>query len=254
STLEEKNRLVQAGFAGALGQMRENQLDPALPAVLVSHVHVRGAQSHSLYKISESDDVVFEPSQIPLDWAYAAYGHIHKPGEAVAGMGHVRYAGSVVPLDAAERFDEKGVVLIEIGPRGEREMQILPLPRLPLYQITLDFCANAPEIELAHWREAIPDAAHALVHYTVRFQPQHHSGAALRSEVEKLFPRWYGRAEEKIGVELAPRPLEIASEIESTNPLSRDVPSIVRAYLRQRLEPNADRDAILNLAEELLAK
>ncbi|MBW3636667.1 MAG: exonuclease subunit SbcD, partial [Armatimonadetes bacterium] len=101
STLEEKNRLVQAGFADALEQMRENRLDPALPAVLVSHVHVRGAQSHSLYKISESDDVVFEPSQIPLDWAYAAYGHIHKPGEAVAGMGHVRYAGSVVPLDAA---------------------------------------------------------------------------------------------------------------------------------------------------------
>jgi exonuclease SbcD len=254
STIEEKNRLVQKGFAEALQEMRENRFDPNLPAVLVSHIHVRGANSHSLYKISESDDVVFEPSQIPTEWTYAAYGHIHKPGEAIAGVPHVRYSGSVTPLDAAERFDHKGVVLVEIGPQGERTLQILPLPLVSLHQITLDFTTNTPEAELAKWQSIIPDAAEALVHTTLRYRPQEYSGVALRAQVEKLFPRWYGRSEEKVGMELAPRPLEVGAETEQpANPLSGDVPSLVRDYLRHRLSEHDEREAILGLAEELLA-
>lgn len=255
ASLEEKNRLVQEGFAGALQRIRR-ELDPARPAVLVSHVHVRGAQGHSLYKVSESDDVVFEPSQIPTEWVYAAYGHIHKPGEAVAGAPHVRYSGSVVPLDAAERFDRKSVVLLEVGPRGERQQQLLALPPVALHQITLDCVAHSPEAELARWRDQIPDASEALIHYTVRYAPQTHSLAALRGAIERVFPRWYGRSDEKVGVELAPRPLDLPDLTPARahpNPLSGDVPSLVRDYLSRRLQPSADRAAVLQLAEELLA-
>lgn len=254
STIEEKNRLVQAGFARALEEMRSKHFDPNLPAVLVSHVHVRGANSHSLYKISESDDVVFEPSQIPTEWTYAAYGHIHKPGAAVAGVPHVRYSGSVVPLDAAERFDEKVAVLVEIGENGERTIEELPLPAVSLHQITLDFTVRSPEEELAKWRAAIPDASQALVHTTLRYWPQELSGVALRAQVEALFPRWYGRSEEKVGLELAPRPLEVGADAQQpTNPLSGDVPTLVRDYLRHRLSEHEEREAILGLAEEYLA-
>ena len=251
SSLEEKNRLVQSEFAAALQQIRDSQIDPQIPAILVSHVHVRGASGHSLYKISESDDVVFEPSQIAPDFAYAAYGHIHKPGEAVAGAPFIRYSGSPIPLDAAERFDNKGVVLLEIGPNGEREMQILPLPRVAMEQITFDFVENDVETEIARWRDQIENPAEVLLHYTVRYQPQKHNLGALRNEIDRVFPRWYGRAEEKIGLEMAPRPLELGAT--SQNPLSGDVPALVRSYLDKRLEGNADRDAVLKLAEELLA-
>ncbi|HEX8465625.1 MAG TPA: exonuclease subunit SbcD [Abditibacterium sp.] len=250
SSLEEKNRLVQAAFAAKLDEIAA-QLPPQLPAILVSHVHIRGAESHSLYQVSESDDVVFEPSQITHRWCYAAYGHIHKPG--AVGAPHVRYSGSVAPLDAAERFDHKSVVLLDVSPQGQIETQILPLPRVPMHQITLDCAQNEPQVELQRWRDEIPDCSLALVHTTLRYTPKTHSISALRREIEAAFPRWYGRVEEKIGVELAPRPLELPGEA-AVNPLSSDVPTLVRNYLQQRLEPNADRDAILAIAEELLSR
>lgn len=252
ASLEEKNRLVQAGFTSALHRIRDTLVNPEFPAILVSHVHVQGASSHSLYRISEGDDVVFNPAQIPSDWVYAAYGHIHKPG-AVAGHDFIRYSGSPVPLDAAERFDVKSVVLLDIGPRGERNMQILPLPRVEMHQITLDFTRHDVATELSHWREQIPNAATALVHYTVRYAPQKYALSALRAEIDGLFPRWYGRAEEKVGVEILPRPMEIASDSSiAANPLSGDVPTLVRAYLGQKLDQSADKDAVLRLADELL--
>ncbi|PQV63326.1 Exodeoxyribonuclease I subunit D [Abditibacterium utsteinense] len=258
SSLEEKNRKVQTRFLEALNHISDTQINPKLPAILVSHVHVRGAQTHSLFQISESDDVTFDPASISTDFAYAAYGHIHKPG-AIAGHEFIRYCGSPVPLDAAERFDKKSVVLLEIGPRGERDIQILPLPQVSMHQITLDFTQNEPEAELAKWRALIPDAQTALVHYTVRYQPQKHALGALRNAIDATFPRWYNRADEKVGLEIAPRPLELVagenavSSAASANPLSGDVPSLVRSYLQQRLENNDDRDAVLGLAEELLA-
>ena len=266
ASLEEKNHKVQAAFSGELQRLRDTRIDPQFPAILVSHLHMRGAQTHSLFQISEADDVTFDPAQLAGDFAYAAYGHIHKPG-AIAGDPYIRYAGSPVPLDAAERFDQKSVVLLEIGPRGERDFQILPLPKVSMHQITLDFTQNEPEVELQKWRAAIPDAQTALVHYAVRYPPQKYALGALRSAIDALFPRWYGRAEEKIGVEIAPRPLELVSDElvldeiapgepkidDFANPLSGDVPALVRSYLRQRLEPSDDRDAILKLAEELLA-
>ncbi len=253
STLQEKNRLVQAGFTAALHHISDTLVNPEFPAILVSHVHVQGAATHSLYRISEGDDIVFNPAQIPAHWSYAAYGHIHKPG-AIAGHQYIRYSGSTVPLDAAERFDEKSVTLLDISPRGERELTILPLPRVSMHQILLDFTQHDVATELAYWREKIPDAATALVHYTVRYQPQKQSLAALRAQIDQLFPRWYGRAEEKIGLEIAPRPPEIRGEnAVPTNPLSGDVGALVRAYLNARLSKSDDKTAVLQLAEDLLA-
>jgi exonuclease SbcD len=254
TSLEEKNRLVQAEFAATLESIRRDQVDPSLPAVLVSHVHVRGAGGHTLYKVSEADDVVFEPSQISAAWTYAAYGHIHKPGEAVPGIPHIRYSGSVVPLDAAERFDSKGVVLVDIDAAGTSEIRILPLPSVPLFQIVFDFVENEVEAELAKWLSRVPDPQNTLVHYTLRYQPEKHSLGALRAEIDRLFPLWYGRNDEKVGLEFAPRPLELVDENQQVaNPLSGDVPSLVRSFLAQRLENNADREAVFKLAEELLA-
>src|SRR5262249_14522316 len=58
-TVEEKHTAIQEAFTRTLyGFMM--RLDPKLPVVLASHVHVRGVSVHTLYKISESEDVVFD--------------------------------------------------------------------------------------------------------------------------------------------------------------------------------------------------
>src|SRR5262249_4702808 len=133
---EEKHRHLHAAYSAALRAMREGpDFDPRLPAVLSAHVHVRGAVLHSLFRLSEEDDVVFAETDLPTDFAYVALGHIHKP-QWLGGQTHVRYSGSVERLDLGESGDDKCVVLVEVGPEGRRgEPACLPLEGTPLYAV-----------------------------------------------------------------------------------------------------------------------
>ena len=223
-TLEAKNRLVQANFGAALERLKA-QIDPKLPAVLVSHVHVRGAQGHSLYKISESDDVVFDASQIPLEWVYAAYGHIHKPGPAVAGAPHVRYSGSPIALDAAERHDQKGCVLFEIrNGKLHGELQILPLHGPRLHQLTIDLTLEAPAAALLRLKDEI--GPHDLVRYTLAYDPaDEHPIAQIKAQLNESLGRVYGADEEVRHADTGAAPL--------VPDLARprlDVPQLVREF------------------------
>ena len=246
-TLEEKNRMVQANFGAALDALKA-RIDPNLPAVLVSHVHVRGAQGHSLYKISESDDVVFDPSQIPLEWVYAAYGHIHKPGPAVAGAPHVRYSGSPIALDAAERHDSKGCVLFEIvDGKIAGDLQILPLHGPRLHQLTIDLTREAPAVALSRLKDEI--GAGDLVRYTLAYDPaDEHPIAQIKAQINETLGRVYGGDEEVRHAAIGEAPLVPDAARERL-----DVPALVREYLAKNLSENSESAAILALAEELLA-
>ena len=80
--------------------------------------------------MSESDDIVFDPGEIPTHWPYVAYGHTHKP-QTLPGADHVRYAGSIERFDYGEKED-KSVTLVEIGPKGRvGNPKILPLDATP---------------------------------------------------------------------------------------------------------------------------
>lgn len=242
ATLEEKNRLIQDNFALALQELSA-QLDPTKPAVLVSHIHVRGANSHSLYRISESDDVIFEPSLLGQQWNYVAYGHIHKPGEAFAGATHARYCGSVARLDAAERDDQKSVVIVDIGPNGRHEPRLIPLRARDIHQIHI-----AGRDDLFGLAERIPNAPDALVHYTLNYEPGRDNLQAMLREVERAFPLWYERKIERV----APVNEEGAAIVASLSN-ARDATTTVRDYLKERFSDHADRDALMERAEELLA-
>src|SRR3954452_15382606 len=84
-SFEEKNRHLQAAFAGRLQDIRaDSRFDPRLPTVLMAHVNVRGAEVSSLFRISESEDVVFEDGSLHANYAYVALGHVHR-AQAVGG-------------------------------------------------------------------------------------------------------------------------------------------------------------------------
>jgi DNA repair protein SbcD/Mre11 len=219
------------------------QLDPHLPSVLLSHVHVRGVNAHNLYQISESDDVVFEPSDIPTAWSYVAYGHIHCPQSVLQGADHVRYAGSVARLDAGERNDNKSVVLLDIvGNVLQGQPILLPLDSTPFYQIEI----TDPDNQIPHLKEQYPDADHALVKYTLHWESGKHNRDELCRQINTIFPRWYEREERKLGDNTVPTQFTAAK--------MRDVRGTVREYLQARLENDKDKDALLALAEELLVE
>src|SRR5713101_6990127 len=117
--------------------------------VTVTHIHVRVSQLHTPHHASESDDIIYELGEIPTNWAYIACGHIHKP-QAIGGIPHVRYSGSIERLNYGERCDEKSVVLVDIGPHGRQEEPVcLPLKATTFYRIEI----LNPEIEMQGLRE-----------------------------------------------------------------------------------------------------
>lgn len=245
-SIEEKHRAIQAQFTRALQTLTDpaRGFDVTQPAVLVSHVHVRGAHVHPLYRLTEADDVVFEPGDIPAHWAYVAYGHIHKAQPALAGAEHILYCGSVERLDLGEREDAKGVVLVEIGPQGRRgQPTTLPLDASPIYAIEI----TDPLEQIPRLREEYPDAAQALVTYTLHWQPGVHDCDGLCQQIEELFPRWYTRTLKQVGSDgtfakgMAVKRLD-------------DVAGNVRDYLLTNLGDHPQHDELLALMEELLAK
>jgi DNA repair protein SbcD/Mre11 len=185
---DQVNRAKQERFRQVLQEVCRG-LDERLPAVLVSHIAIRGVSVRHERCLSDSEDVLFEAADISGRWAYAAYGHIHAPGP-VNGAEHVRYCGSIERLDAGEREDMKSVVLVEIVPGELCRPVLLPLDATPIYRLAI----SDPEVDLARLEAEMPDRERALVRYTLRYQPGVHDRDDLCRRIQALFPRWYDRA------------------------------------------------------------
>lgn len=56
---------------------------------------------------------------------YAALGHIHKPMKV--GSGSIRYCGTPLACSVSEAEQQKGIVMVEMGPKGDVEISTLPL-------------------------------------------------------------------------------------------------------------------------------
>lgn len=240
---DEKHRRLHEAYAAALRGLREGpDFDPRQPAIVSAHVHVRGAALHTLFRVSEEDDVVFTDADLPTECAYVALGHIHKP-QWLAGLTHVRYSGSIERLDLGESADEKMVVLVDIGPEGRRGEPIcLPLEATPVYAVEF----HTPKLELPRLRERYPAARRDLVHIQFTYTAGVDNLEAILAELGEIFPRWYYRdwtETSALGPALTLGPAATKS-FEDT----------VRDYLRQELcnHPEEERDAVLGRAEALM--
>lgn len=241
--VEEKHRTIHAEFVKTLDELKQ-RLDLRLPSVLMSHIHVRGVPTHSLYRLTEVEDVIFEPHEIPTAWAYTAYGHIHRPQLALANAAHVRYAGSIECFQASEKDDAKSVVLFEIAVAGlVTEPILLPLETTPLYEVEI----RDPDTELAQLGARYPDASRALIKYTLHFDPSRHNRDAITRELDAVFPRWYDREFVEVGVMQAAGTQFYPERMQ-------DVVGTVRAYLESQLSSSPHKHELVTLAEELLAE
>jgi DNA repair protein SbcD/Mre11 len=242
-SLDEKNRLLHQEMIEQINRIKTKKINPKLPSVLVGHAHIRGSEVHNLYRISEREDVIFTPQDIPPNWAYAAFGHIHKP-QFLAGSTHVRYSGSIERLDYGEKDDDKSVVLVEIGSEGRVDEPVcLPLNATPIYRIEI----SDPVTEIPSLKDKYPDLERALVSYKLVYQPGEHNRDVICRELEKnIFPRWYDREVVAEGSELS---LTSSSSLDEV----QNVPETVRKYLADQLKKHPDREAILALAEQLLS-
>jgi exonuclease SbcD len=243
-SLEEKNRHLQSAYAAKVRDFQAHSaFNPALPTVLSAHIHVQGAKLPTLFRISEQESIIFAENDLPTSFAYVALGHIHVP-HSLLGLEHVRYSGSIERLDLGERTDDKSVTLLDIGPSGLLDKPVtLPLESTTMYDVEI----FEPAAQLPHLRDRFPEAEKALVRYHLHYKAGEDNLHAILSELDQIFPRWYQRTWTEAS-ELGPT---LASGETAPTANFRET---VFGYLRDELanHPDAERDAILALADELL--
>jgi len=239
-SLEAKHRALQAAYVQTLHEIRQHpRFDPKLPSVLVAHIFVKGSTLRNLFRITETEDVVFAESDLETGWAYVALGHIHQ-AQCLMNLPHVRYCGSIEHLDLGERDDRKSVALVDVGPSGlVGEPELLPLEATPFHDVVI-----ADPQDLAALPALYPDGDRALVRCAVYYRRSNDDLNALLRELHKLFPRCY---------HIEWRDSEVTAPVPAADNHT-SLRETVLAYLQTHLAEHADRDAVLALAEQLLVE
>ena len=115
---------------------REN-IDTKERNVLVSHQFYlpSGREAEDVERMDSEIRTVGNIDEISADvlgvFDYAALGHIHKPMKL--GSECIRYCGTMLACSVSEAGQQKGVIEVELGEKGEVQTRILPLH--PLRQI-----------------------------------------------------------------------------------------------------------------------
>jgi exonuclease SbcD len=241
---DEKNKLLVSAWADALRDIRAHpKYDQKAPAVLGAHVHVHGSHiGPSLFRITCEEDVVVEGAELPEQFDYAALGHIHKP--QWLGAAHMRYSGSIEKMDLGEQADQKGVVIVEIGPDGRNEEPtVLPLPSTPIYEVVvLEPAEDIPRLKLEY-----PDAKNDLVNLHIRYTAGKDQLEDVLRDLDRIFPRWYARDWKETGALGSPMVVDGSTG-------GKGFGETVRDYLSQELiqHDQSEREAILKITDELL--
>lgn len=71
------------------------------------------------------------PASLIADFDYAALGHIHKPMKV--GSETLRYCGTPMPYSLSEENQQKGILMVEMGAKGDVRTTVLPLH--PVHQV-----------------------------------------------------------------------------------------------------------------------
>lgn len=250
-TIEARNSAMANVFQKRVEFLVSDHVRKEWPTVLVSHAQVRGVPTSERFLKNDEHDVVVEVSDLPMHFAYGAFGHIHRSGP-VAGGTHFRYSGSLLPLDASEAGHDKSVMLVEVGSKGRcgepRPLTIMG-PRL------LDLVLRSDEI--GSLRDTYQDCETALVKYCLRYDPDTHPDPfPLHQQVREVFPYWYDSKVEAAHARTGAGEPNTNGSIVRPSLASEDLAGNVLGYLRDVTEwgpKDADKDAVIILAESLLA-
>lgn len=117
--------------------LEREQIDKTERNVFVSHQFYLpgGTNADEVERMDSEIRIVGNIDQVRAellqDFDYAALGHIHKPMKV--GSEWIRYCGTPLACSVSEAGQQKGVIQVDLGPKGERKTEVLPLH--PLRQV-----------------------------------------------------------------------------------------------------------------------
>ncbi|MBO4620422.1 MAG: exonuclease SbcCD subunit D [Victivallales bacterium] len=108
------------------------KLDASRRNVLVAHQFVTGAaradsEDVSVGGLDNVDAAAFD------GFDYVALGHLHRP-QAVPGAENIRYCGGPLKYSVSEKDDQKGILVVELGAKGE-PVACRSIPLTPLHDL-----------------------------------------------------------------------------------------------------------------------
>lgn len=112
-------------------------LNPNERNVLVSHQFFLpdGGDAENIERaeneVRQVGNVDAIPASLIADFDYAALGHIHKPMKV--GSETLRYCGTPMPYSLSEENQQKGILMVEMGAKGDVRTTVLPLH--PVHQV-----------------------------------------------------------------------------------------------------------------------
>ena len=113
------------------------EIDPSQRNVIVSHQFYlpSGTDAEAVERMDSEIRTVGNIDRVSSDileqFDYAALGHIHKPMKA--GSEFIRYCGTPLACSVSEAGQKKGIIMVELGDKGDRKTTVLPLE--PLRQV-----------------------------------------------------------------------------------------------------------------------
>ena len=113
------------------------EVDISQRNVIVSHQFYlpSGTDAEDVERMDSEMRTVGNIDQVSADilerFDYAALGHIHKPMKV--GSEFFRYCGTPLACSVSEAGQQKGIIMVELGEKGDRKTTILPLE--PLRQV-----------------------------------------------------------------------------------------------------------------------
>lgn len=112
-------------------------LNPNERNVLVSHQFFLpdGGDAENIERaeneVKQVGNVDAIPASLIADFDYAALGHIHKPMKV--GSETLRYCGTPMPYSLSEENQQKGILMVKMGAKGDVQTTVLPLH--PVHQV-----------------------------------------------------------------------------------------------------------------------
>lgn len=117
--------------------IEREEIDEKERNILVSHQFYlpMGTDAANVERMDSEIRTVGNIDEVKADilekFDYAALGHIHKPMKV--GSEFYRYCGTPLACSVSEAGQEKGIIMVEIGEKGDRKTNVLPLT--PLRQV-----------------------------------------------------------------------------------------------------------------------
>lgn len=186
---EELQRRIAEEISSSLAELVQ-ELDPALPAVLLGHLSLEGAKLGSEQSIMLGEDLVLDTGELSVRaFDYVALGHIHKHQRVTAKPPTV-YAGSIERVDFGEENEEKGFVIVDIheDAAGKRvaDWSFHPVKARPFLTLRITATSGDP---LADVQCAIERQANAIPGAIVRVivsLPAEHEELLRTEDVRRL--------------------------------------------------------------------